>query len=390
MFKTDAIKGLLYFGTATDNPANDAAYTKALSNSSDFGQITPANQQKWDAIEPDEGQFTFTRADAIVSLATENGQMMRCHNLVWHQQLPAWVTGGTWTKATLTAALQAHVTGEVTHYKGKCYAWDVVNEALNDDGTFRSDVFMKIIGEDYIRIAFEAAAAADPQAKLYYNDFSIETPSPKTTAALNIVKKLKAAGTKIDGVGFQSHFIVGSTPSETTQISNLRSFTALGVEVALTELDIRMKLPSTAASLSQQKTDYQTSISACVAVDGCVGITVWDFGDKYSWVPSTFMGFGSADLFDETVKPKPAYSGVAAGFTSSNTTSNGLAAIFKTGNKTLNGGEFVEIGTATGTLSSPKATSTNLFISAGTKSAHLLRDTFSYLFVLLPAYLILC
>jgi endo-1,4-beta-xylanase len=158
----------------------------------------------------------------------------------------------------------------------------VVNEALNDDGTFRNDVFHTTIGEDYIRIAFEAAAAADPDAKLYYNDFSIETAGAKSTAALNIVKSLKASGTKIDGVGFQSHFIVGSTPSKASQISNLESFTALGVEVALTELDIRMQLPSTAASLKQQSTDYQNTVEACLAVDGCVGITVWDFDDKVS------------------------------------------------------------------------------------------------------------
>lgn len=170
----------------------------------------------------------------------------------------------------------------MTQYKGQCYAWDVVNEALNDNGTLRNDVFLNTIGEDYIRIAFEAAAAADPASKLYYNDFSIETAGKKSTAALGIVKKLQAAGTKIDGVGFQSHFIVGSTPSKAAQVANLQSFTALGVEVALTELDIRIKLPSTAALLKQQSTDYQNTVEACLAVDGCVGITVWDFDDKVS------------------------------------------------------------------------------------------------------------
>lgn len=157
-----------------------------------------------------------------------------------------------------------------------------MNEALNDNGTFGNDVFFNIIGEDYIRIAFEAAAAADPDVKLYYNDFGIETAGVKATAALNIVKTLQAAGTKIDGVGFQSHFIVGSTPSKASLVENLNSFTELGVEVALTELDIRMQLPSTTASLAQQSTDYQTTVSACLAVTDCVGITVWDFDDKVS------------------------------------------------------------------------------------------------------------
>ena len=171
---------------------------------------------------------------------------------------------------------------EVTHYKGQCYAWDVVNEALNDNGTFRNSIFFTTIGESYIKIAFDAAAAADPDVKLYYNDFNIETPGKKTTAAMNIVKSLQASGTKIDGVGFQSHFIVGSTPSTAVQVANLQSFTALGVEVAITELDIRMTLPSTTTLLSQQSTDYQSTAAACLAVKNCVGVTVWDFDDKAS------------------------------------------------------------------------------------------------------------
>lgn len=252
----------------------------ALSNTSDFGQITPANAMKWDAIEPAQGTFMFAAGDAIANLSASNNQLLRCHNLVWHSQLPSWVTSTQWTNETLTAMLQDHVTQEVTHYKGQCYAWDVVNEALNDNGTLQEDVFFNILGEDYIRIAFEAAAAADPSAKLYYNDFGIETAGAKSTGAQNIVKTLKAAGTKIDGVGLQSHFIAGSTPSKSSQVSNLQSFTSLGVEVAITELDIRIELPVTTSNLAQQSTDYQTTIDACLAVDGCVGITVWDFDDK--------------------------------------------------------------------------------------------------------------
>lgn len=163
----------------------------------------------------------------------------------------------------------------------------MVNEALEANGTFRNSVFFKTIGESYIKIAFDAAAAADPDVKLYYNDFSIENPSKKTTAALNIVKSLKASGTKIDGVGLQSHFIVGSTPSRAVQIANLESFTALGVEVAITELDVRMQLPSTAAASTQQSTDYQNTVEACVAVKNCVGVTVWDFDDKVRPAVST-------------------------------------------------------------------------------------------------------
>lgn len=249
----------------------------------------------------------------ITNLAESNGQLLRCHNLVWYNQLPGWVTSDTWTVETLTAALQAHITSEVTHYKGQCYCWDVVNEALNDDGTFRSDVFFDTLGEDYINIAFAAAAAADPDVKLYYNDYNIESAGAKATAAQNIVKNLQSAGLKIDGVGLQGHFIVGETPSQSAQESNLQSFLALGVEVAYTELDVRFSsLPPTEAGLVQQGNDYASTVAACVAVGAkCVGVTVWDFDDEYSWVPSTFPGNGDADLWWANLTKKVAYESVA-------------------------------------------------------------------------------
>lgn len=176
-----------------------------------------------------------------------------------------------------------HVTAEVGHWKGKCYAWDVVNEALNDDGTYRSDVFYDTIGPDYIPIAFAAAAAADPGAKLYYNDYNIEYTGPKSTAAIRLVKEIQAMGVKIDGVGLQSHFVVGGTPSEKVQIANMKSFTELGVDVAITELDIRIVLPGTAADTVQQRADYTSTVCACMAVKRCVGITIWDYTDKVSY-----------------------------------------------------------------------------------------------------------
>ncbi|KAH7350522.1 glycoside hydrolase superfamily [Rhexocercosporidium sp. MPI-PUGE-AT-0058] len=310
--------GLQYYGTETESVSfSDEPYQAVLKNTSEFGQITPGNSMKWDSIEPQPGKFSFAGGDAIAALAKANNQLLRCHTLVWHQQLPSWVTGGTWTAATLTAALQNHITNEVTHYKGQCFAWDVVNEALNDNGTFRNSVFFRVIGQDYIKIAFEAAAAADPDVKLYYNDFGTEFPGAKSNAAQAIVKSLKAVGAKIDGVGFQAHFVVGGTPSKATQIANMGAFTALGVEVAITELDIRMKLPSTDALVAQQKKDYQTTSAACVALTGCIGITVWDFDDKYSWIPSTFPGTGDGTMFDGRVTRKEAYFGALSGLVAS-------------------------------------------------------------------------
>ncbi|KAJ5476853.1 hypothetical protein N7475_002582 [Penicillium sp. IBT 31633x] len=316
-------KGKLYFGSATDNPElTDAAYLAQLSNTEDFGQITPGNSQKWDALEPSQNTFTYTRGDAIASLAAQNGQELRCHTLVWHSQLPNWVSSGSWTNATLIAAMKNHITNVVTHYKGKCYAWDVVNEALNEDGTYRDSIFYKVIGEAYLPIAFATAAAADPDVKLYYNDYNLEWAGAKSTGAQRIVKLVQQYGAKIDGVGLQAHLIVGSTPSQSAQASNLAAITALGVDVAYTELDIRMTLPATAALLAQQSIDYQNTVAACVANTRCVGVTIWDYTDKYSWVPSVFTGEGAALPWDENLAKKPAYAGIfaALGGASSTTT----------------------------------------------------------------------
>jgi hypothetical protein len=200
------------------------------------------------------------------------------HNCVWHNQLPDWVTAGNFDKPTLLSIVQNHCGTLVKHYKGKIYSWDVINEAFNDDGTFRQDVFFNTTGTDYIKTALRAARAADPHAKLYINDFNIEGRSAKSTALQNLVKELKSEGVPIDGVGIQSHLIVGEVP--TTYKQNMEDFTALGVEVAVTELDVRMNLPATPALLAQQATDYETVVAACASVKGCVGVTLWDWTDK--------------------------------------------------------------------------------------------------------------
>ncbi|OCH85719.1 endo-1,4-beta-xylanase C precursor [Obba rivulosa] len=312
-------QGKLYFGSATDNPElTNTAYTAILDNNMMFGQITPGNSMKWDATEPEPGTFTFSGGDQIADLAKTNGQLLRGHNTVWYSQLPSWVTSTSWNATGLTAAIQRHVSTVVGHYKGQSlsssYSWDVVNEPFNDDGTFRSDVFYDTLGESYISIALIAARAADPNAKLYINDYNIEGTGAKSTAMQNLVTSLKSQGVPIDGVGIESHLIVGEVP--TTMQENLEAITALGVEVAITELDIRMTLPETAALLDQQKTDYQTVISACMAVEKCVGMTVWDYTDLYSWVPSTFSGQGAACPWDENLDRKPAYDGIVAGLQS--------------------------------------------------------------------------
>ncbi|KAI6715029.1 hypothetical protein JHW43_002395 [Diplocarpon mali] len=326
--------GLKYFGTATDNPElPDAPYLALLSDTSDFSQITVGNGQKWQYTQKTEGVWSFELGDEIAALAAKNSQLLRCHTLVWHSQLPDWgqldaVSSGYWTKGTLQTVMVNHITEEVTHYKGKCYAWDVVNEALDDSAAaaFRDSPFYKAMGEDFLKIAFDAARAADPDVKLYYNDYNIEYTGAKATNALALVTKLVQAGAPIDGVGAQAHYISGKAPTTSDISANLKKYTALGLEVAITELDVRIKLPSTPEKLAQQATGYASTVQACLDVPGCVGITVWDFSDKYSWIPSVSPGDGAANIMDENFAKKPAYyamvevlGGQAGGSNSSNT-----------------------------------------------------------------------
>jgi endo-1,4-beta-xylanase len=305
--------GKKYFGSATDNgELSDSTYTKLLADTTQFGQITPGNSMKWDATEPNRGQFTFTNGDKIANLAKTNGQLLRGHTTLWHNQLPGWVSNGGFSASELTSIIQNHVSTVIGHYKGQIYSWDVMNEIFNDDGTLRSSVFSNTLGNTFPAIALKAARAADPNAKLYINDYNIDGTGAKSTAMVNLVKSLKSSGVPIDGIGVQAHLISGQIPS--TFQANLQQFANLGVEVALTELDIRITLPVTDAKLAQQKKDYQTVIAACKNVTGCIGVTIWDYTDKYSWVPGVFPGEGAALPWDGNFAKKPAYDGIVAGF----------------------------------------------------------------------------
>ncbi|KAJ3514915.1 hypothetical protein NLJ89_g2090 [Agrocybe chaxingu] len=306
------IAGKQYFGSATDNyELADKPYFKQLSNTLDFAQITPSNSLKWFATEPERGNFTFAGGEEIVAFAKKNKQLVRGHTCVWHSQLAPWVEAGNFDNATLSTIVKDHCYNLLNE---ACRIhWDVVNEAFNEDGTFRETVFYKTIGPSYIDIAFHAARKADPKAKLYINDYNIDGLGPKSTGVINLVKQLKKNKVPIDGIGVQGHLIVGRVP--TTIRENLQAFADLGVDVAITELDIRMTLPVTPELLEQQKKDYQTVIAACRAVKRCIGVTIWDWTDKYSWVPGVFDGEGAALPWDEDLKKKPAYYGIVDGFT---------------------------------------------------------------------------
>ncbi|MFD5710526.1 endo-1,4-beta-xylanase [Streptomyces pharetrae] len=275
----------------------------------EFNWLTPENAMKWEAVEPSRGTYNWAEADRIVDFAQANGQQVRGHTLVWHSQNPSWLTGGSFTPAELRTILQNHISTEMTRYKGKVAAWDVVNEAFNEDGTYRQSLWYTGLGTDYIADALTWARAADPGAKLYINDYNVEGVNAKSTALYNLVKSLKERGVPIDGVGLQAHLILGQVPSTLQQ--NIQRFADLGVDVAITELDIRMQLPATQAKLAQQAAEYKAVMNACLAVTRCTGVTVWGFNDADSWVPDVFDGYGAATPYDENLAPKPAYHAIA-------------------------------------------------------------------------------
>jgi endo-1,4-beta-xylanase len=300
-----------FVGTAVnDGRLSDQAYTDIAST--EFSSVTAENVMKWDTTEPSRGSFNLAGGDRLVEFAGANDQQVYGHTLVWHSQLPGWVSNGGFGAEELTQVMTDHIDGVAGHFAGQVAYWDVVNEAFNEDGTRRQSVFQTTIGDGYIAEAFRAADAADPDAKLCINDYNVEGINAKSDAMYALVSDLLAQGVPVDCVGLQSHLILGQVPGDLQE--NIQRFADLGLEVIITELDIRMNTPSDPARLEQQAGDYERVVSACTAVPGCAGVTVWGVSDADSWIPDVFPGEGAACVWDENLQRKPAYDGILAGF----------------------------------------------------------------------------
>lgn len=293
-----------------------------------FSSVTPENAMKIGPIHPEENRFNWEPADQIVNFAQANGLKMRGHTLCWHSQTPPWLfkddKGNTVSKEVLLKRLKDHITQVVTRYKGKIYAWDVVNEAIDDDSSkfLRESQWYKICGEEFIAKAFQYAHEADPNALLFYNDYNTENAS-KRERIYKLLKQLKDAKVPIHGVGLQAHWSIYE-PSEKEIRESIEKFSSLGLSVQITELDVsvypsehkpRDRKPEDNDTLTPEMEQKQTDQYAMFFKvfreykNKLTGVTFWNISDKHSWLDN-FPVRGRKNyplLFDQELKPKKAY-----------------------------------------------------------------------------------
>jgi endo-1,4-beta-xylanase len=305
-----------------------------------FNSISPENILKWSEVHPEPERYDFKAADRYVALGERNGMFVVGHTLVWHNQTPPWVfrdkKGNFVARDELLRRMREHIRTVVGRYKGRIKGWDVVNEALNEDGSLRQSPWLKIIGEDYIAKAFEYAHEADPKAELYYNDYSLEN-EPKRRGAVALIKKLQARGITIHAVGSQGHNNL-TFPSVEQQEATLTEFAALGIKIAITELDVSV-LPdpegfsgaevSVSFEMKEKLDPYKNGLPAAMQQKladryrelfavylrhhrNIDRITFWNVTDKESWL-NNFPVRGRTNhplLFDRAGKTKPAFQAV--------------------------------------------------------------------------------
>jgi len=293
-----------------------------------FNSLTPENAMKMGPIHPEENRYNWKDADSIVAFAQAHGLKVRGHNLCWHEQTPGWLfkdsNGSLVTKVVLLKRLKDHITTVVNRYKGKIYAWDVVNEAIADDSTqfLRNSLWYQVCGEDFIVKAFEYAHEADPNAVLFYNDYNTERPE-KRERVYQLLKKLVDAKVPINAVGIQAHWSIYE-PDQKDLIETIRKFSSLGLKVQVSELDIsiypweknkRAMRPGesdayTPELAKKQEDQYAEVFKIFREYKNVItGVTFWNISDKYTWL-DTYPVPGRKNyplLFDQNLQPKQAY-----------------------------------------------------------------------------------
>ncbi|SFL44123.1 endo-1,4-beta-xylanase [Halogranum rubrum] len=301
------------FGVAVDPDAlrNDVSYRARVRD--EFNTLTPENALKMGPLRPSPETYDFGDADAIVNFARANDMDVRGHTLVWHNQTPTWFQPWDYTDDQLERFLREHIQTVVGRYRRTVDVWDVVNEAVADDGTMRETVWYDAMGETYLDRAFEWAHEVDPEADLYYNDYGADAINEKSDAVYDLLERLLDRGVPIDGVGLQLHAL-GEWPDCESIAENIRRFQALGLDVQITEMDVAFpagEAPEDA--LQRQAAFYRDVVEVCLDT-GVDTLVTWGVGDANSWI-RVFRDFserytGDPLLFDDRNRPKPAYDAV--------------------------------------------------------------------------------
>ena len=298
--------------------------TYAAIAGSQFSVVTPGNGMKWQVVEPTQGSFDWSEADQLVAFARANKQLIRGHTLLWHNQLPDWLTtgvaNGTITAPQLKQLLHEHIMTEVTRYRGKIWQWDVANEFFLDSapsGIDPNNFWIAALGPEIIPQAFRWAHEADPHALLFYNDYNIageDGTNAKSDAVYAWLREQLAAGVPIMGIGNQGHLDTQFGFSGARFQQDLERYATTGVKVAITEADVRTfvnnatdQVPTDSLAVFAQPYEYSQMLKAALAVPDVISFTVWGFTDSDSWVPGTFAGEGYAAIYDVNQQPKNAY-----------------------------------------------------------------------------------
>jgi len=274
---------------------------------SHYNLIVPEDSMKWVNIHPKKDFWNWSDMDMMVDFAEKNGLKIKGHTFLWQDQNGPYVHSVK-NRDEAIAILTEQITGVMTRYKGRVCEYDVANEVFNEDGSMRDTFWYRLIGPDFLDIAFRAAREADPQAKLLLVDYNTEfAGSAKADAMYELVKDMKERGIPIDGVGHQLHCPAEMNFDEEALRENVRRFHALGLFTSFTEVDVRIKMPVDGDDEERQNRIFSTLMNIAITEPGAGSMVLWGITDKTSWIPRAFPGYGSAHLFDKEMRPKPAY-----------------------------------------------------------------------------------
>jgi endo-1,4-beta-xylanase len=298
----------MYIGAAGDaSQYSDPEYVRLLTQ--EFNMVAAENAMKWQVLHPEPDRYDFSAGDALVAFAKIHHLAVYGHVLVWDYGYPAWVAEGNRSRDEWIQLLCTHVKTVASHYRGQIYAWDVVNEAFENNGTLRKTLWMQAIGPEYIAMAFQWARESDPGALLILNDHFGEGLNAKSEAIYALVQGLLQMGVPIDGVGMQMHLWLWGPPTSQELEANMQRLADLDLDVHITEMDVRtqLSLDNEEMKLAAQADTYRQAFAACLATQRCKVFVTWGLTDRYSWIPGYTGSPDAPLLFDENGQPKPAY-----------------------------------------------------------------------------------